>query len=114
MEIILYRGNMATVFFSRDSAEAAIKTGAYRRSSLNAAVSQASTSPESPSTDTNTNAIDVNSAPLTKLQSISGIGIARAREIIESRPYQVAEDLIEVTEAVDWLQLEQDGIIRIS
>ena len=117
-EIILYRGSMPTVFFNQGDVDAAIASGNYRRQPA-AATTQPSLhmstedqpieTAEQPKTG-----IDINTASLTELIQIDGIGLARGKEIIESRPYSAAEDLIAITEAVKWVELEKSGEIYFS
>ena len=119
MAIILFRGNMPTLFHSKGDASAALAGGLYRRQPVKLADSSTTDSPvdndeateraaaEPPQPDS----INVNSAPLAELTSIKGIGLAKGRELIEKRPYSAAEDLAVVTEAVDWVQLEESGVI---
>ncbi len=119
MAIILFRGNMPTLFHSKGDASAALAGGLYRRQPVKVAdepttevqadndevAERAAAEPPQP------DSINVNSAPLAELTSIKGIGLAKGKELIEKRPYSAAEDLVAVTEAVDWVQLEESGVI---
>lgn len=113
---------MPTVFFNQGDANAALSSGLYRRQPLAPAVVASEPvavadpddvvdQPDPEASTAEVTGINVNTASLVELTSISGVGLARGREIIEGRPYASAEDLIAITEAVDWLRLEQDGEI---
>ena len=120
MAIILFRGNMPTLFHSKGDASAALAGGLYRRQPVKVA-DEPTTEGQQVDNDEATegaaaeppkpDSINVNSASLTELTSIKGIGLAKGRELIEKRPYLAAEDLVVVTEAVDWVQLEESGVI---
>ena len=120
MAIILFRGNMPTLFHSKGDASAALAGGLYRRQPAKV-VDESTTEGQQVDNDEATerdaaeppkpDSINVNSAPLAELTSIKGIGLAKGRELIEKRPYSAAEDLVAVTEAVDWVQLEESGVI---
>jgi len=51
--------------------------------------------------------IDINSASLTKLDELSGIGEILAGRIIEMRPFDSVEDLIEKLNNLEELKLEK-------
>lgn len=63
-----------------------------------------------PTTDTENppeeTTINVNTAPLSVLTSLSGIGTSKGRQIIENRPYAGLEDLVALDIGVDWLSLQ--------
>lgn len=110
---------MATAFHSKADVDAALRSGNYRRQSITKTApvveppqqNSEAVEPEEAKEPPKPDSIDVNTAPLATLTQIKGIGLAKGKELIEKRPYQTAEDLIAVTEAVDWLKLvENDDI----
>lgn len=102
---------MATVFLNKGDANAAVASGQYRRQPIAKVVATAEPSEEVPKAPPKPGSINVNSATLTELTAINGIGVGRGKELIEKRPYNSAEDLIAVTEAVNWLELAERGEI---
>ena len=112
---------MPTLFLNKGDADAAIRGGQYRRQPI-AKVAPVPISDEQNSESVEPTdevvkdspkpgSINVNAASLAELTEIKGIGLAKGRELIEKRPYQTAEDLIAVTEAVNWLELVESGDI---
>jgi DNA uptake protein ComE-like DNA-binding protein len=63
--------------------------------------SMAPTTEETPAGTT----INVNTASLSDLTSLPGIGTAKAREVVKSRPYEKLADLIALDLGVDWASL---------
>lgn len=113
-EFILYRGNMATVFFSRGDADAAIRSGEYRRSPISAIASSDGAIAKPTAKPANPGALNLNEATLEELVALPGVGIARAKNLIDMRPIESIEDAIAVTNAADWQKLFDDGKIRFS
>lgn len=50
----------------------------------------------------------INTASFEALVDLDGVGAVTAKKIIDARPYDAPEDLIEVTDRIDWLTMNID------
>ncbi|MEM6432399.1 MAG: hypothetical protein AAF773_00860 [Cyanobacteria bacterium P01_D01_bin.115] len=120
MEIILYRdGKMPVLFVSKNSANTAIASGQYQKSPLTGSVAskapsvelQAPPAEESWEIAPNESSLNVNTATLSELEGLEGVGLTIGRRLIEQRPLRVVEDAIAVSNRPDWQGLYDKQLI---
>lgn len=54
--------------------------------------------------------LNVNTATLNELKAITGVGVAKAKAIIENQPNLTKEKLVELVADIDWGKIDIDGV----
>jgi hypothetical protein len=117
MEVLIYKGSMPFVRFSKAQAESDVASGEYRWAPPVAAPKPAEQKVqpepvevqwESAPSET---AVNLNTASVAEMADLPDIGITIARRIETARPLYVIEDAIPLGKRVGWLELHKNGLV---